>query len=103
MKKVVLNTQYGGFDLSQAAYRFLINRGWKVVEPSRVSEDVDDVRLLVQYTDEHGDTKYALAMPHEDPRIRTHPDIVLLVERIGEKASGPHAQLAIVEVPDGVS
>lgn len=34
--------------------------------------------------------------------VRRHPDLVQCVEELGEDANGPCAELAVIEIPDGV-
>lgn len=58
-------------------------------------------RLLggVLYRD---DKVYTLDEDYNTRKERTHPDVVAIVEELGERASGDCAKLAIVEIPDGV-
>jgi hypothetical protein len=72
MAKVVYNTRFGGFSLSQLAADLLAKRkGW-----------------------DESDT-YPLISRHDR-------DLVAVVEALGcETASGDHAELAICELPDG--
>lgn len=45
------------------------------------------------------DTEHSL---DSRPADRADPDLVRVVEEMGEAANGAHAKLAIVEIPDGV-
>ena len=70
--KVVINRRYGGFGLSSEAKTILALRG----------VDVDKI-------DDHDN-------------IRSNPDVVEVVERLGKLADGDNAELKVVEVPDDV-
>lgn len=77
--KIVINRCYGGFGLSEEAYKFL-GLEW------------DGYGYLVG-------TKYR----DENTRVnRANPDIVACVECLGECANGAHAELKVVEIPDDV-
>jgi hypothetical protein len=65
--KVVVNAQYGGFSLSNEVLRMLAERR---------SMSIDEVK----------DT-YVYCMS-DDYQIRTCPDLVAVIEKLGEKASG---------------
>jgi len=74
MTKIVINTCYGGFCLSQAAYKEL-GLAW------------DGYGFL-------SGSQYA---------ERDHPKLVEVVERLGsDKASGEYGYLQVVEIPDDV-
>jgi hypothetical protein len=70
MAKVVINTCFGGFGLSEEACKELglprNDRGYS-------------------YSDK-----------------RTAPELVAVVEKLGDAADGPYARLAIVDIPDGI-
>ena len=71
--KVVINTCYGGFSLSEEAYKEL-GLEW------------DDYGFI--YTDNRID--------------RVRPELIKCVKKLGKKANGKHAQLEIVKIPDDV-
>lgn len=94
--KVVINKCYGGFELSPKAFEALIRRGWTVGD-SNHKEDWDTCELV------RTSTGYAFCTyPESDPELRTHPDVVAVVENLGRKANGMFSQLEIVEIPDDV-
>jgi hypothetical protein len=75
MQKIVINTRHGGFGLSAEAmslYREFC------LEAGAPCEDYDDY------------------IPRDNPQL------ISVVQALGESASGPYAQLKIVEVPDDV-
>lgn len=118
--KVVINKCYGGFGLSEAAYEKLHEWGvpiqkWAdekrdattgliVKDPANQAEVIFD-----RSRDEASDvsvamislsgTKYWDGWTAEN---RDHPLLVRVVEELGDKASGSHAELAVVEIPDDI-
>jgi len=71
--KVVINSCHGGFGLSQAAFRML--------DEINTPKEHDEVYLLYN---------------------RHDPNLVRVVETLGQKASGEHSELEVVEWPDCV-
>lgn len=118
--KIVINRKFGGFGLSHAAYEKLIeygiptrpykqqkrgDDGLYLPEPANDGEVIFDSRV------DEGDGLPALhslrGTPYWDSWIRrdegrAHPLVVRVVEELGEAASGRFADLAVVEIPDGV-
>jgi hypothetical protein len=74
MVKVVVNTRFGGFGVSEAG--------------------------ICQY-EAYSGLKRQDVCQHE-PAFRACPHLVRVVEEMGRKADGPFAELAVVEVPDEV-
>ena len=80
--KVVLNKCFGGFSVTEAVYGELgiewDNYGFLRNDDFNIESD-----------------NYA--------EYRTHPPLIEAIEKIGvEKASGAHAKLAIVDIPDDI-
>ena len=73
MQKIVINSCFGGFGLSQGA-----------LEKYKELKGIDDPRF------------------HEDLISRDDPTLVQIVEEMGEAADGAYAELEIVEIPDDV-
>jgi len=71
--KIVINGCYGGFGLSEKAYK----------------------KLGLEW-DGYGGFAYR----EEDKRMA--PELIEVVEELGEEANGEHAKLKIVEVPNGI-
>ena len=74
MRKIVINKCYGGFDLSSEAERLLAKKANPL-----------DKRLHFLYD-----------IP------RDHPLFVEVVEELGSKCWGDHAELKVVEIPEDV-
>ena len=79
---VVVNVCYGGFGLSELAYRRLCER--KQIPPEQIEEDV--VRR----------SKWLENSYHPDVE-RDDEDLVAVVRELGEQANGKHAKLVICE------
>ena len=74
MKKIVINSCYGGFSLSEAA--------------------------VERFKELSGDTE--ATSYHLTNNSRNNPHLVQVVEELGSKADGRFANLKIVEIPDDV-
>ena len=102
--KVIINRCFGGFELSDEAYEWLIkNRRWRVTEFDKDGNCKDKTAQLVK-TDRKSSFygKYWL-VDEDKKKIRTHKDLIDCVETIGSKrASGRVSELEIVEVPNNV-
>ena len=87
-REIVINRCYGGFDLSDAAYREIAERkGWEV----GYSKDT----IYPHWTSD----KVYLDCTNLD---RDDPILVEVVRMLGEDANGPYSFLKIVEIPDDV-
>lgn len=87
MTKIVINTCFGGFGLSQEAQALLNELGSVFVRPLTHLEREESVF--------HGDDQFLLA--HDIPRH--DPLLVQVVEELGARANGNCAKLAVVEIP----
>lgn len=122
--KIVINKCYGGFGLSDKAYKKLIEWGIPVRkyikekrgsdgryinEPLNEGKIIFDNELTPQGEDELNDmyykykgsritTRYWETWIDED---RTNPLLIRVVEELGQEANGFAAELKIVEIPDG--
>jgi hypothetical protein len=70
--KLIINTCYGGWELSEAACRMYYN----IQGIDALDKEIDDLRI--------------------------DPVLIDIIEKIGSKASSPNADLRIIEIPDGV-
>jgi len=94
MPKVVINTCFGGFSVSRAAFHRLRELGQK--------EAIDEPDIGEAWSG----TKY-IRKPYLDGFCssisRDDPLLLRVVEELGDLSHGPHAKLRVVEVPDGVA
>lgn len=109
--KIVINSCYGGFSLSDEAmaeYAKLI--GWKVVRSAPNYEGdkgfcliTDDLSLPDVITNKQWNSRERKIKSSYDFE-RNDPILVQVVEKLGsKKASGECAELRIVDTPDGIS
>ena len=89
--KVIINNCYGGFGLSDQAYRLLIKRGMK----KTIYKEAGKYKGL-------GGRYSFVRDSFGDHGCRTDPRVIGVVEELGKKANGQCADLKIVEVPDDV-
>lgn len=95
--KVVINSNYGGFGLSDQAFETFLDR--KQIKWEKTF-------------DKYGDSEYFRAGHVDDfefylsDRIliesRSDPDLIAVVELLGKAANGRYAKLKIVEIPDDI-
>lgn len=95
--KVVINTCYGGFGLSQEAYYKLNEWGIPIIEyPTETEGEVIYCGgLMPDRPDELWDSWIR--------DIREHPLLVKVVEELGDAANSQYSKLKVVEIPDGVN
>lgn len=100
MRKIVINSCHGGFNLSDEALEWLVtNKGWDTTTFSKDGWlNNKDAKILVYDKSFFG--KYHL---NDDSKFRDDKDVIEAIETLGSKrASGPCSQLTIVEIPDDV-
>lgn len=114
--KVVVNRCFGGFNLSNKALLELIKRNSKYVEKMDVNnyfKDKDEIlRDFVEFDVEYKQHRY-LNMLLKDSYLymikdkylenfRSDPDLINIIEDLGEKSFGKYANLEIVMIPDDI-
>jgi hypothetical protein len=101
--KIVINKCYGGFGLSDQAYEWLMeNKGWKLTEYDEDGNVLKDSNAQIVKATKALLGKYWAVGDNRSIEFRTNPDIVEVVETLGEGASGRFAKLKVVEIPDGI-
>ena len=117
MKKIVINTCFGGFGLSDAAYEKLIE--WGIPCRKYIEEKRGEDKLFIKVPENEGqvifdrslsDDKHDKLMMSFGGRYwetwirndRTNPLLIKVVEELGEKANGNYAALKIIEIPDDI-
>lgn len=86
--KIVINKCYGGFELSNKAYEYLIKLGM-------TTSDDDDKADIVSFQF-CGKKSYFFGVHIR----RDNPLLVQVVEELGEEANGECSSLKIVEIPN---
>ena len=84
MKKIVINTCYGGFSLSKKAFIRLKTLGNEVALSAYENDAPDDYE------------SFCRGMERDDP------DLIKVIEELGEEADGEWASLKIIEVPNSI-
>lgn len=115
--KVVINRCFGGFGLSDAAYKRLIELGVpvrKYIEQQRspetglyLPEPRNDGEVIFERDpdDEFAAMSRLMGTDYWDAwtrESRNHPLVVQVVEELGKAANGRCADLQVVEIPDGI-
>lgn len=122
--KIVINRCHGGFCLSDRAYEQLSDLGIPIrkheaqddgsedtgLPRERGQEVIFDTQLDDPPRSEDEIFSRGLRTAFKDSRYfdfwtfqdRSHPLLVRAVEELGQAASGLHAELAVIEIPDDV-
>jgi hypothetical protein len=112
--KVVINACFGGFSLSsKATEAYLARKGQRVFwfKQKRDKTGRPDFDAIVPT--ETPDEEF-IAFSYTDPEasedayfsdrdiVRTDPDLIAVVEELRGAASGKHAKLEVIDIPDDV-
>ena len=123
MTKVVINTCHGGFGLSHEGILAYLGRSGRqvwveendkfgglipfiyyVVPPEqRIEGDPDNWYEMTLAERQAHNAAYSDTVFHDRDLARDDPDLVAVVQELGNQADGRHAELKIVEVPDDVN
>lgn len=121
MKKVAYNACFGGFGLSPLAEtQYMAKKGVQLFWYKELGHEnlvrIDDVNSIgagwmgpnaskkdlgptvTKIPNEH--FHYKSYSPYDDDGTREDPDLIEVIERLGEKANGACASLSIAEIPD---
>ena len=114
--KVVVNRCFGGFGISNKALLELIKRNFKYVEKINVysyCKNKDEIsRDFMEFDSEYKQHRYMNMLLKNDDlymlkdryleNFRSDPDLIDIIEKLGEESFGKHADLEIVNVPDDI-
>lgn len=95
--KVVINVCHGGFGLSEAAFeKFLDRKGiaWE--------KRINKYNIADHYNKGHMGEDEHFLYSRKMTEDRSDPDLIHVVEEMGEGANGEYARLKVVEIPDGI-
>lgn len=93
--KIVINSDFGGFSLSNAAFeRYLELKGIEFARVSSRFESADYYEAGHIGEDDHYLSYYDIK--------RDDPILVQVVEEMGDEANGRYSSLKVVEIPDDV-
>jgi hypothetical protein len=121
MTKLVINRCYGGFGLShEAVMRYFEIKGitvypeqadnywkfwtyWTVKPEDRIETKEGDAFSAMSIEDRRAyNQAYSAQTIYERDIERHDPALIQAVEELGDKANGDHAELVVVNIPDGV-
>jgi hypothetical protein len=99
--KVAINRCFGGFGISNEAFEKLLDRkgiAFDKVEPEEGRSLIGAAYFEAGYSgnDEHYLSDYDMTQDRSDP------DLIAVIEEMGDKANSWAADIAIVEIPDDV-
>lgn len=92
--KVVINEDFGGFDLSDVAFEKYLDL--KGIEWCRVSHSGFSCYYQAGHMDE---SDYYLCVTDIE---RNDPALIQVVEELGEEANGTYSSLKVIEIPDDI-
>jgi len=95
--KVVINSCFGGFGLSDAAFEKLLDRKGVAWEKIKDKYDLD-----VYYKAGHLEEEDHYLSYRQFTENRADPDLVAVVEQFGNDVNTVYSKLRIVDIPDDV-
>lgn len=97
--KVAINRCFGGFGISDEAFEKLLNR--KGIAFDKVEKESDLFGATYFKAGHSGDEEHYLS-EYDFTEDRSDPDLIAVIEEMGDKANSWAAEIAIVEIPDDV-
>lgn len=95
--KVAINRCFGGFGLSDEAFEKLLER--KGIAYEKIQSEYETVHY---YKAGHLEDDEFYLSPYDFYVDRADADLIAVIEEMGQKATGPYASLAVIEIPDDV-
>jgi hypothetical protein len=99
MTRVAINRCYGGFGISDEAFEKLLER--KGIAFDKVEKESSFIGASYYQTGHAGDDNYYISN-YDYCENRSDPDLIAVIEEMGEKANSWAAEIAIIEIPDDV-
>lgn len=100
--KVVINACFGGFGLSDKAFKMLIEMGWTVTKYNKKGGYENEKADIVKHKGKiYGDYSFA-KWDERDIKLRTHPDLIKVVELFGKSVNEDCAKLKVIKIPNNV-
>jgi hypothetical protein len=95
--KVAINTCFGGFGISDEAFEKLLER--KGIAFDKVEKESSFLGATYYQAGHAGDDDYYISN-YDQYDNRADPDLIAVIEEMGQKANSWAADIRIVEVPD---
>jgi hypothetical protein len=100
MTRVAINRCFGGFGISDKAFEKLLER--KGIAFDKVDQKVSSLFGASYYDAGYaGDENHYLS-DYDFCQDRADPDLIAVIEEMGEQANSFAADIAIIEIPDDV-
>ena len=99
--KIVINSDFGGFGLSDEAFEMLLDKKGIEWEKVNTGKTFGFDRISYFHKGHAGDDKYYIS-DYDYYENRSDKDLVEIVERLGSAADGKFSSLKVIEIPDGV-
>ncbi len=99
MIKVAINRCFGGFGISDEAFEKLLER--KGVVFDKVESESILYGANYYQAGHYGDDEYYIS-PYDYTENRSDPDLIAVIEEMGNESWGWAAEIGIVEIPDDV-
>ena len=98
--KIAVNKCFGGFDLSEEAYKELMKLGVKVYKDWEQLKKLKDSELWIMEDNSYGMKRYYTN--RTDREHRTNELLIKVIEELREKASGSLGNVKVIEIPDNI-
>lgn len=95
--KIVFNTCHGGFGLSDKAFGMLLNK--KEIEWEKLD---GDLWITHYYIKGHSYEDDFYIDQHDFYDNRTDPDLIEIIETLGDEANNSFSDLKVIEIPDDI-
>ena len=99
--KIVINSDFGGFGLSDKAFEMLLDKKGIEWEKVNTGKTFGFDRISYYHKGHAGDDKYYIS-DYDYYENRSDKDLVEIVESLKDEAAGNYSSLKVVEIPDGV-
>jgi hypothetical protein len=100
MTKVAINRCFGGFGISNEAFEKLLDR--KGIAFDKVEKENSAFLGASYYEAGHAGSEEHYLSDYDFTDNRADPDLIAVIEEMGEAANSWAAEIAIVEIPDDV-
>lgn len=100
--KIAINKCFGGFGISDEAFELLLTK--KGIEFERVESEYHSLVGYDYYELGHAkdEDKYISKFNFTRPELRADPDLIDVIEELGEKSNTSYSEIKIIDIPDDV-